>query len=115
MYCRLTRNSLPITDLLPRIYALHDDGHVSKLIRAIGICREASKAFEDKDKPRLHIKGEAVWTKVNQLVVDSVEGAGPKWVRGAGYSKTWTVNLSLSPHFILTYHSPVIRSGSDKN
>ncbi|KAJ3579448.1 hypothetical protein NPX13_g1113 [Xylaria arbuscula] len=80
----------PTSDLLPRIYTLHDDGHVSKLIRAIGICQKASKAYEDQNKPWLRIKGEAVWTKLNQLVVDSAEGTGPRWVRGAGDPEAWT-------------------------
>ncbi|KAI0515408.1 HypA protein [Xylaria bambusicola] len=76
-------------DLLPRVYALHDDGHVSKLIRAIGICHDASKAHEDTDKPWLKIKGEALWTKLYQMVLDSAEGDGPKWVRGAGDPEAW--------------------------
>ncbi|KAI0433327.1 HypA protein [Xylaria sp. FL1042] len=79
----------PITDLLPRIYALHDDGHVSKLVRAIGICQDASKKYGE-DSAWLQIKGDDLWTKVNQLVVDSAEGAGPRWVRGAGDAEAWT-------------------------
>ncbi|KAK5627329.1 hypothetical protein RRF57_003044 [Xylaria bambusicola] len=75
------------TDLLSRVYALHDDGHVSKLIRAMGICQDASKAYEDK--PWLKIKGEALWTKLYQMVLDSAEGDGPKWVRGAGDPEAW--------------------------
>ncbi|TGJ78477.1 hypothetical protein E0Z10_g10291 [Xylaria hypoxylon] len=78
----------PTTDLLPRIYALHDDGHASKLVRAIGVCQDASKKYEDK--AWLQIKGEDLWTKLNQLVVDSVEGDEPKWVRGAGDAAAWT-------------------------
>ncbi|KAI1280086.1 HypA protein [Xylaria sp. FL0933] len=80
----------PTTDLLPRIYALHDDGHVAKLVRAIGICQHASKKYEDKDSAHLQIKGDDLWTKVYQLVVDSAEGPGPTWVRGAGDADAWT-------------------------
>ncbi|KAI1147522.1 HypA protein [Nemania diffusa] len=77
----------PTAELLPRIHALHDDGHASKLIRAIGICEDVSREYEDKDW--LKIKGADLWTKINQLVVDSVEGEGPKWVRGAGEAEAW--------------------------
>lgn len=80
----------PPTELLPRIHALHDDGHASKLIRAIGICEDVSREYEDKDW--LKIKGADLWTKINQLVVDSVEGEGPKWVRGAGEAEAWVVS-----------------------
>ncbi|KAI0115516.1 HypA protein [Nemania sp. FL0031] len=78
----------PTAELLPRIFALHDDGHVSKLIRAVGLCESLSKPYEDQDW--LKIKGADLWTKINQLVVDSAEGAGPKWVRGAGDAEAWT-------------------------
>ncbi|KAI8945023.1 HypA protein [Xylaria longipes] len=78
----------PTAELLPRIYTLHDDGHVSKLIRAIGVCQDVSKKYEDQDW--LKIKGDDLWTKLNQLVVDSVEGEGPKWIRGAGDAGAWT-------------------------
>ncbi|KAI1423769.1 HypA protein [Xylaria sp. FL1777] len=77
----------PTIDLLPRIYALHDDGHVSKLVRALGICQDASKPYEDK--AWLQIKGDGLWNKLHQLVVDSVEGPGPTWVRDAGEAEAW--------------------------
>ncbi|TRX89488.1 hypothetical protein FHL15_009657 [Xylaria flabelliformis] len=70
----------PTSELLPRIQALHDDGHVTKLFRAVGLCQDISKKYEDKDW--LKIKGDDLWTKVNQLVVDSAEGEGPTWVHG---------------------------------
>ncbi|GAP87573.1 putative protein [Rosellinia necatrix] len=77
----------PTADLMPRIFALHDDGHVSKLIRALSICQDISKKYEDQ--PWLKIKGDALWAKLNQMVVDSVEGDGPTWVRGAGEDGAW--------------------------
>lgn len=84
-----TPNPNSPSDLLPRIFALQDDGHVSKLIRAIGVCRDASAAHGED--ARLKIRGDDLWTKLNQLVVDSVEGGGPTWVRGAGDPGAWTV------------------------
>lgn len=82
----LTRPAIP--GLLPRIYALRDDGHVAKLIRAIELCSAASQEYEYECKcksscaDRLQIRGDALWTKVSQLVVDSAEGEGPNWLRG---------------------------------
>ncbi|KAI0544065.1 HypA protein [Xylaria curta] len=70
----------PAAELLPRIKALRDDGHVSKLSRAVGLCEHASKKYENQDW--LKIKGEDLWNKVHQLVIDSAEGKGPKWVQG---------------------------------
>ncbi|KAI1165211.1 HypA protein [Nemania serpens] len=78
----------PTAGLLPRIYALRDDGHVAKLIRAIELCSAASQEYEYECKcksscaDRLQIRGDALWTKVSQLVVDSAEGEGPNWLRG---------------------------------
>ncbi|KAI0201136.1 HypA protein [Astrocystis sublimbata] len=77
----------PRNDLLPRIYALHDDGHVCKLIRALGVCQDASKKYEDQDW--IPIKGDETWTKLHQLVTESAEGEGPRWVRGAGDAEAW--------------------------
>ncbi|KAI8627697.1 HypA protein [Xylariaceae sp. FL1651] len=77
----------PTAELLPRIFALNDDGHVAKLVRAVGICQEVSKKFENKDW--LAIKGDDLWNKLNHLIVDSVEAAGPRWVRGAGDAEAW--------------------------
>jgi hypothetical protein len=62
-------------------------------VRAINICQEASKKFEDRDW--LMIKGEDLWKKLNHLVVDSVEGPEPTWVRGAGDAEAWKVRYLL--------------------
>lgn len=75
------------SDLVSRIHNLHDDGHAIKLARAAGLCQNISKKYEDKDWMR--IKGEDLWMKVHHMVVDSVEGPGPNWVRGAGLDEMW--------------------------
>ena len=41
----------------------------------------------------MRIKGEDLWMKVHHMVVDSVEGPGPNWVRGAGLDEMWKVSV----------------------
>ncbi|KAI0536716.1 HypA protein [Xylaria digitata] len=77
----------PAADLLPRVFAVHDDGHSSKLVRAVGICQDVGKKYEDR--AWLLIKGDDLWTKLNHLVVDAVDGEGRRWVRGAGDAEAW--------------------------
>lgn len=73
-------------ELVARVRVYGDDGHASKLLRAVrhgeGICRE----WEGKEG--FDIKGE-VWLKVGNMVVDSVEGGGPTWVRSCGFEEAW--------------------------
>ncbi|KAI1342222.1 HypA protein [Xylariaceae sp. FL0016] len=85
-YVPRDKNPGPAIELLPRVNSLSDDGHVSKLFRAIGICREINKKYEDADW--LQIKGD-LWTKVAYMVIDGAETPGPKWVRGAGDPEAW--------------------------
>ncbi|RWA04879.1 hypothetical protein EKO27_g10227 [Xylaria grammica] len=81
-------NTLTTADLYARIFALHDDGHSPKLIRAIEVAQNASKEYEGK--AWVHIKGDDLWTTLYRLVVDSVDGDEPKWVRSAGFAEAWT-------------------------
>ncbi|KAI0021877.1 HypA protein [Xylariomycetidae sp. FL0641] len=77
----------PAIDLLPRIRAMEDDGHVSKLFRAVGVCRDASGKYGDAQW--LRTQGEKLWDTVLHMVVDGAETPGPKWVRGAGHADAW--------------------------
>ncbi|KAI2471894.1 hypothetical protein F4781DRAFT_385431 [Annulohypoxylon bovei var. microspora] len=73
-------------ELLSRMHNLEEDGHAIKLFRAVGLGKTVSEKYGDKDW--IKIKGD-LWTKVENLVVDSVESSGPHWVRGAGDPKAW--------------------------
>jgi hypothetical protein len=66
-------------------------------VRAIAICQEASKKYEDRDW--IKIKGEDAWKRVQHMVVDGAEGEGPTWVRGAGDPEAWKVNIP----FLITH------------
>jgi hypothetical protein len=88
-------NPGPAAELLPRMHAIVDDGHSIKLFRAIGVGKEISKPYEDKDW--MLIKGD-LWNQVAHIVVDSVEAPGPTWVRNAGFEEAWEVRfISFSP------------------
>ncbi|KAI0397059.1 HypA protein [Xylariaceae sp. FL0594] len=86
-YAPKDKPSKATKDLIPRVFALHDDGHVAKLIRAIGLGEKVSAKYEDKDW--IKIKGEGLWNKLNHLVIDSVESSEPRWVRCAGDAEAW--------------------------
>ncbi|KAI1487490.1 hypothetical protein F5X96DRAFT_649724 [Biscogniauxia mediterranea] len=75
------------SNLLRRLHALEDDGHVSKLFRAVRIGRDISKKYEDKEW--LMIKDEDLWTKIEHMVIDSAESPGPRMVRFAGMDEAW--------------------------
>jgi hypothetical protein len=84
-------------ELFPRLHAIEDDGHIIKLARAIAVCSQVSKKFEDK--PWAKIKGDDVWLKLMYLVLDSVEGKGSgqkeKWVRSAGFDEAWKASIAF--------------------
>jgi len=63
-----------------------DDGHAAKLVRALAHGEQVSAKWEGKDGFR--IKGD-VWRKVGNMAIDSVEAAGPTWVRNAGFEEAW--------------------------
>ena len=41
-----------------------------------------------KGRDGFEIKGD-MWLKVGNMVVDSVEGEGPTWVRSCGFEEAW--------------------------
>ncbi|KAK5071736.1 hypothetical protein LTS08_008211 [Lithohypha guttulata] len=75
-------------ELFERVDILPDDGHASKLVRAMAngqrICAEY-EGNEGKDWP---FKGDT-WLKAAHMAIDSVEGTTTKWVRNAGFDQAW--------------------------
>ena len=69
-------------DPASRIHKLSEDGHAIKLLRAVRVGREISKAYEDKDW--IKIRGDEMWDKIEHMVADSIEAPGPDWARAAG-------------------------------
>jgi hypothetical protein len=73
-------------DIIARVNSLEDDGHASKLVRALKHGEEACKKFEDNEA--FVIKGD-MWRVLGVMVVDSVEAGEPKWVRSCGFEEAW--------------------------
>ncbi|KAI1079313.1 hypothetical protein F5B20DRAFT_544477 [Whalleya microplaca] len=85
-YVPKDKNSDPLTGLLHRLQNIKDDGHATKLYRAVGIGQKVCEKYEDKDW--MKIKGD-LWTKAYHLVVDSVESPGERWVFNVGQPAAW--------------------------
>ena len=79
------------TAVVSRLHRLSDDGHAIKLARAAAVCRELTEPYRDRDW--VQIRGDDAWRTVLHMIVDSVEGPGPKWVRSAGMEEAWKVSF----------------------
>ncbi|OTB05222.1 hypothetical protein M426DRAFT_320037 [Hypoxylon sp. CI-4A] len=86
-YVPKDKNVGPAKDQLPRIFALDDDGHAIKLVRALVVGQEVSEKFQDKDW--IKIRGNDLWTRIHHLAVDCVESGKPQWVYSAGEPEAW--------------------------
>jgi len=63
-----------------------DDGHTSKLVRAIAHGEKVCKEFEGKDG--FPVKGD-MWQRLGNMVMDSVPVGDSNWVRSAGFEEAW--------------------------
>lgn len=78
-------------EIAKRVEGLEDDGHASKLIRAIAHGAQVSKAYQGQSTDVFPIQGDDAWLKLGHLAIDSIEGSGEEgnWVRNAGFEKAW--------------------------
>ena len=86
-------------DLLPRLHAIPDDGHVIKVARALLLAQRASKPYLDRPRQQrpswIRFEDDETWLKAHYALLDSVEGADvesgkePRWVRSAGFDSAW--------------------------
>lgn len=72
--------------VIERVNAFPDDGHVSKLVRALAHGEQVCKKYEEKEG--FVVKGD-IWRRLGNMAVDSVEAGGPTWVRSAGFEEAW--------------------------
>ncbi|KAL5383714.1 hypothetical protein DPSP01_005818 [Paraphaeosphaeria sporulosa] len=72
--------------VIERVNALSDDGHASKLVRALAHGEQVCKKFEGKEG--FVVQGD-MWKRLGNMAVDSVEAGGPTWVRSAGFEEAW--------------------------
>ncbi|CAO2647435.1 Nn.00g083570.m01.CDS01 [Neocucurbitaria sp. VM-36] len=73
-------------DIIKRVNVLEDDGHASKLIRALASGEQVCQEYGEKDG--FMIDGDA-WLKLGHMAIDSVEAEGPNWVRSCGFDEAW--------------------------
>jgi hypothetical protein len=73
-------------ELFERINVFPDDGHGSKLVRALANGQKICEKYEGSDGFMIH---GLLWLKLANLVVDSVEDQEIHWVRSAGFDKAW--------------------------
>lgn len=80
------KNKSDWEQVISRVNAFDDDGHASKLIRALAKGHEFSGPFERGSD--MQIVGEN-WKKEAAMAIDSVESGEPHWVFSTGYDSSW--------------------------
>jgi hypothetical protein len=73
-------------EIQDRVCAFDDDGHASKLVRALAHAEKACKPYEYSEDFRL--KG-GDWLQLAHMAIDSVEMPGNNWVMMAGFDEAW--------------------------
>lgn len=74
-----------------RVCTFYDDGHASKLIRALAHGQQVCKPYEDRKEFRVKHDD---WLQMGHMAIDSVENTErfenvSHWVRSAGFDKAW--------------------------
>ncbi|KAL8726031.1 MAG: hypothetical protein Q9166_006976 [cf. Caloplaca sp. 2 TL-2023] len=72
--------------IFKRVIEHEDDGHASKLVRALKHGEEICRPYNND--PRFRIKDDT-WLKLGHMAIDSVEDTGEPWVRSAGFDEAW--------------------------
>ena len=72
--------------ILRRLMEFDDDGHASKLGRAVANAQRESEPYEGRD---WCVVKSWMWEKIGNMIVDSVEDSGATWVRSAGFDEAW--------------------------
>ncbi|KAI9747916.1 MAG: hypothetical protein M1835_001941 [Candelina submexicana] len=76
----------PWGSIFCRVGKHEDDGHASKLVRALAHGEEVCRPYEDREAFR--IKNQ-MWLQLGHMAIDSVEDTGDTWVRSAGFDQAW--------------------------
>ncbi|KAF1848138.1 uncharacterized protein K460DRAFT_276102 [Cucurbitaria berberidis CBS 394.84] len=78
-------------EIFKRVNTLDDDdGHASKLVRALAHGEQACGPYNSggEGKEGFEIKGGA-WLTLGHMAIDSVEAGSAKWVRSCGFAQAW--------------------------
>lgn len=69
-----------------RVKNYEEDGHASKIIRALAHGQQVCKPYQSKEEFRIK---DAMWLQLAHMSIDSVEGQEFTWVRSAGFDQAW--------------------------
>ena len=77
--------------IMDRVCLFPDDGHASKLVRALAHGQRICKPHEDRDEFRVKHDD---WLQMGHMAIDSVENTErfsnvAHWVRSAGFEEAW--------------------------
>jgi hypothetical protein len=72
--------------IIARANEFQDDGHGSKLVRALAHGEAACGKFEGR--AGFKVAGD-MWRKLGHMAIDSVEAGEPHWVRSCGFDQAW--------------------------
>jgi hypothetical protein len=75
-------------ELFARATKYDDDGHSSKMIRALAHA-ERFCANYDSDKERFVVRGGEMWKKIGHMEMDAVELGDPHYVYNTGFDEAW--------------------------
>ncbi|KAI9709842.1 MAG: hypothetical protein M1828_002359 [Chrysothrix sp. TS-e1954] len=91
------------TSIVERAIAVDDDGHASKLVRALARGQQICGPFEERHEFRIK---KHMWLKMGNMAIDSVEDDGKRWVRSAGFIEAWEryVSPKFEHELALTQH-----------
>ncbi|KAL8849575.1 MAG: hypothetical protein Q9221_005449 [Calogaya cf. arnoldii] len=73
-------------EIFKRVVEHEDDGHASKLVRALKHGEHICKPYNDDSGFRIK---KDMWLKLGHMAIDSVEDTGEPWVRSAGFDEAW--------------------------
>jgi hypothetical protein len=72
--------------IIERVRSMEDDGHASKLVRALAHGQKVCAPYEEKAEFRLKKDD---WLQLAHMTIDSVQAGGPEWVRSTGFDEAW--------------------------
>ncbi|KAF2267272.1 hypothetical protein CC78DRAFT_531046 [Lojkania enalia] len=73
-------------DVFARVKSFPDDGHASKLVRALANGQKICEMFEGRKG--FVVEGD-MWRILGNMAIDSVEAGEPHWVRSCGFEEAW--------------------------
>lgn len=80
-------------EIITKVDGMPDDGHASKLIRALKNGEDRCRPYEDAGGDTFPIKG-SMWLQLARMALDSVDIEGDqnddaRWVRNCGFEEAW--------------------------